>query len=56
MNTKFSFRKYILLVTILGLPQWLSDKESTCQVEDMGSVTGSEKSPGEGNGNLLQYS
>ena len=37
-------------------PWCLSGKESTCNVGDMGSIPGSEKSPGEGNGNLLQYS
>ena len=37
-------------------PQWCSGKESACQAEDMGSVPGSARSPGEGNGNPLQYS
>ena len=27
-----------------------------CNVRDPGSILGSERSPGEGNGNLLQYS
>ena len=40
----------------MGLPRWLSDKESACQEEDMGSITGLERCPGEGNGNPLQYS
>ena len=40
----------------LGLPRWLSDKESTCQARDMGFIPGLERSPGEGNGNPLQYS
>ena len=31
-------------------------KESTCNAGDLGSIPGSERSPGEGNGNLLQYS
>ena len=31
-------------------------KESACNTEDMGSIPGSERSPGEGNGNWLQYS
>ena len=38
---------------------WLSDKESACQAgdaADMGSIPGSERSPGGGNGNPLQYS
>ena len=41
-----------------GLPQWLSSKESTCNAGGtgvMGSVPGSGRSPGEGNGNPLQY-
>ena len=29
---------------------------SAYNVEDPGSIPGSERSPGEGNGNLLQYS
>ena len=47
------FFKYI------GLPQWLSNKESTRNLGDagdMGSIPGSGRSPGEGNGNSLQYS
>ena len=34
----------------------LSCKESTCNVEDAGSISGSGRSPGGGNGNPLQYS
>ena len=37
----------------------LSGKESTCNagdVRDMGSIPGSGRSPGKGNGNPLQYS
>ena len=34
----------------------LSDKESTCSAEDTGSTPGLGRSPGEGNGNPLQYS
>ena len=37
----------------IGLSQWL---ESACNVGDPGSIPGSERSPGEGNGCLLQYS
>ena len=37
----------------MGLPWWLSCKETTCQVEDTGSILGSGRSPGEGNGNPL---
>ena len=39
-----------------GFPRWLNCKESACQVGDVGSVTGSGRAPGEGNGNSLQYS
>ena len=37
------------------LPRWLSGKESACDAGDLGSIPGSGKSPGEGNGNLLQH-
>ena len=33
-----------------------SGKESTCQAGDADLIPGLERSPGEGNGNLLQYS
>ena len=32
------------------------NKESNCQAGDMGSIPGSGRSPGGGNGNPLQYS
>ena len=38
------------------MPRWLSGKESAFQGEDMGSIPGSGRTPGEGNGNPLQYS
>ena len=40
----------------LGLPRWLSGKEPACHAGDMGLIPGLGKSPGEGNGNPLQYS
>ena len=40
----------------MGLPQWPIGKESTCNAGNMGSIPGSGKSPGEGNGNSLQCS
>ena len=40
----------------MGLPQWLRGKQSTFNAGDTGSVPGLERSPGEGNGNPLQYS
>ena len=38
------------------LPRWLNSEESTCQAGDVGSIPGLGNSPGEGNGNPLQYS
>ena len=35
---------------------WLSSKASTCNAEDVGSILGSGRSPGKGNGNPLPYS
>ena len=31
----------------MGLPRWLSGKESTCQAGDVGSILGLGRSPGE---------
>ena len=45
------------MITI-GLPRWLSGKESTCNAGatgDLGSIPRSGRSPGEGHGNPLQY-
>ena len=39
-----------------GLPWWLSGKEYACNAGDQGSISGSGRSPGEENGNPLQYS
>ena len=41
---------------ILGLPVWLSCKESTCNAGDLGLIPGLGRSPGEGKGYALQYS
>ena len=40
----------------MGLPWWLSGEESACSVGDAGLISGLERSPGEGDGNPLQYS
>jgi len=45
-----------LTVCIGVFLRWLSGKESACQSEDAGSIPGWGRSPGEGNGNPLQYS
>ena len=39
-----------------GLPCGLDSKESACNAGDVGLIPGSGRSPGEGNGNPLQYS
>ena len=38
-----------------GLPWWLSGKESAYSAGDMGLIPGLGRSPGEGNGNPLQF-
>ena len=39
-----------------GLPRWLSGKESAWDEGNAGSIPGSERSPGKGNGDPVQYS
>ena len=41
---------------VLGFPGGSDGKASACNVGDPGSIPGSGRSPGEGNGNTLQYS
>ena len=43
-------------ITMHGLLQWLSGKESTCSSGNVDSISGSRTSPGEGNSHPLQYS
>ena len=40
----------------LGFPSGSDGKEYACNAGDLGSVPGLGRSPGEGNGNPLQYS
>ena len=62
MNISFqSFSAYVYMIRItlniiLGLPWWLSGKESACSAGDAGLIPGLGRSPGEGNGNPVQYS
>ena len=49
---------FVSLCQMKGLIQWLSSKESTFNAGvagDVDSIPGSGRSPGEGNGNPLQY-
>ena len=41
---------------IWSFPNSLVDKSSACNAGDLGSIPGSGRSPGKGNGNPLQYS
>ena len=41
---------------ILVATGWFSGKECACNAEDAGLLPGSGRSPGDGNGNSLQYS
>ena len=43
-------------MVLVGFPGGLDGKESACKAGDMGSISGLGRSPGEGNGNPLQYS
>ena len=40
----------------MGFPNGSDGKESPCNAGDLGSISGSERSPAEENGNPLQYS
>ena len=40
----------------MGFPGASEGKASACNEGDLGSIPGSGRSPGEGNGNPLQYS
>ena len=44
------------VVENLGFSHSSVGKESACSAGDPGSIPGSGRSPGEGNGNILQYS
>ena len=39
----------------IEFPRWLSGEEFTCNTGDLGSIPGSGRSPGGGNGHPLQY-
>ena len=49
-------RNHPLLALSLGFPCSSVGKESACKAGDQGSIPGSRRSPGEGNGNPFQYS
>ena len=43
-------------ICLLGFPRGSASKESACNAGDLGLIPGLGRSPGEGNGNPLQYS
>ena len=55
LNSSVHQSDSVIHIYIYGLPWWLNGKESTCNVEDLGSVPGLGRSPGEGQSNLFQY-
>ena len=55
MDLKLSY-KYHPSCFVMGFPGSSNGKESACNVGDPGLIPVSGRSPGEGNGNPLQYS
>ena len=51
-----SRRDRLLIPVFLGFPGGSAGKESACNAGDLGSIPGLRRSPGEGNGYLLQCS
>ena len=56
MCSKFIMLEHVAAIPSLGFPGSSEVKASACNAGDLGSIPGSGKSPGEGNGNPLQYS
>ena len=46
----------VIAIDSVGFPGGSEGKESACNAGDPGSIPGSGRCPGEGNGNPLQYS
>ena len=55
-NTTKIIYVYMYIWYYMGPPRWLMGKESDCNAGDVGSIPGSGRFPGEGNGNPFQYS
>ena len=51
-----AFQDFLLNQSLQGFPGGTEVKASACNVGDLGSIPGSGRSPGEENGNPLQYS
>ena len=55
-NNKLNYIMELMLSFIAGFPGGSGVKASACNAGDLGSIPGLGRSPGEGNGNPLQYS
>ena len=53
---KFISHLHCYILNTLAFPGGSEGKASACHVGDLGSIPGSGRSPGERNGNPLQYS
>ena len=49
-------RRFTYLSHYMGFPGSSDGKKSACSARDLGLIPGLGRSPGEGTGNLLQYS
>ena len=49
------FLFFVFFLRLSGFTDGSDSKESACNAGDLGSIPGLGKSPGEGNGNPLQY-
>ena len=45
-----------VIILLMGFPGGATGKESSCELGDLGLLSGWGRSPGEGNGYSLQYS
>ena len=54
--TGVRFQASLTQMTIISTPGSSDGKETACNARDLGLIPGSGRSPGEGNGNPLQYS
>ena len=56
LDVKMGDDNWVNLSKKMGFPGGSEVKASVCHVGDLGSIPGLGRSPGEGNGNPLQYS
>ena len=55
-SSAYNYKMSSTLIFTLGFPGDSDGKELACNVGDLGLLHGSERAPGEENGNALQYS